>query len=382
MMAGNNAWYVGSILILLGLVAMAIMSKSMPNDNKENFDDTKLPYDTGRYDGMLGVGENTYVADKATVNGATQFRDTTVNQNISVGYDNSKNTVFSSDVKANASVDVARTLGIGGDWNVVGDLSFANATNTYSFKSGFVDVMRNVDVKGDMRSSGLVVNNDLDTSSLKIGGVLNVGDEKTRRATIDVNNHVSINSDMNVNGHARIDGGLNVRGDVELGNNSIFHNGESTIANGVESNTLKIGNNGRVLIRDSLEAKSGLAVGKTSSLMNGVVIGSSSSFGVNEDGTNIISGEATVVNGDFVCLNSHCLESVNIKNAKTLRNRIIPKMNKVRQIIKKQLNMIKSQHVINTNFLNKHTKVYESHVHHIAKESTRVNVSWIDVGKM
>lgn len=374
-MAGKNAWYLGSMFILLGLVAMAILTNNNKKKTTEMFQETtQLPSETGRYDGMLGVGENTYVTDKATVGGVTSLKDTTVNRNMTV----SGGGTLKADVAANASVDIAQTLDIGGGWTVDGDLECISNAAT-----GFLEVLRNADVKGYMKSSGLVVNDNLDTYGLTLQSGLVMGDEKKKQAALSIEKDVTAKSDMNVGGYVDISGTLDVNGAVEFGNESVFRNGESNVVtSGVEAGALNAGT-GRLLLRNSVEAKGGVDVGKMATLTSGVVIGSNSSFGVNENGTNVINGESTTVNGERVCLNKHCLESTNIQKAKTLRERIIPAMNNVRQIIKNQVSAIKTQHRINAKALAQHKRNYDSHALSMAKQSDKVertlNGAWKNV---
>ncbi len=372
----NATWYLGSMLVLLGIVALAAIFKK----KREGFDETRLPYETGIYDGMLGVGENSYVADRTTVTGMARLHDTTVKRNLTVDNNNTtKENVFKMDVIANADVDVAKTLGIGGSWAVGGNL-----ISTGNAATGYMEVNGNANIKGDMTvSSGLNVNDSIDTNRLVLNSTLGVGDANNNGANSNGGNFnvlgdITANSDMNVQGSAGVGGDLTVHGAVNLGNNSIFKSSETNVvSNGVEANSFTTGE-GRVLLRDSVEAKKGVSVGSTASLMNGVIIGtntSGASFGVNEDGTNFITGDATVVNGDYVCLDKHCLESTHIKNAKTLRNRIVPKMNAVKTLIRNQLNAITKQHNSNTNFFGRHSNRFNNHNQRMSSKADKTETS-------
>jgi len=359
----NTAWYLGSMFVILGIVALAAILKR----KKEGFEQTKLPYETGQYDGMLGVGENSYAADTATVNGMTRLQDTVVKRNMTVNNNTTKENVFKMDVIANAGVDVANALGIGGDWIITNTLNSRGAISTRN-----MEVNGQANVKGHMTvSSGLNLNNSLDTNRLVLNSTLGVGDANGN-GNINVVNDVTANSDLIINGNASIGGDMSVKGITNLGNNSIFKSSDTQlVSDGIEANSLKTGE-GNVLFRNSVDARKNVSVDSTTSLMNGVVIGtanSGASLGVNEDGTNIITGDTTVVNGDYICLNKHCLESTHINNAKTLRDRVVPKMNAVKLLIRKQLNAITKQHNDNTRFLGTHTNRYDNHTQTMTSKS-------------
>lgn len=371
----TTTWFLGSMFVLLGIVALAAILKK----KREGFEETKLPYETGVYDGSLGVGENSYVADRTTVSGMTRLHDTIVKRNMTVSNNNTtKENVFTMDVIANADVDVANTLGIGGNWTVGDTLNSKGAIST-----GYLEVGGNANIKGHMTvSSGLNLNNSLDTNRLVANSTLGVGDANNGNTNgngnLNVMSYITADSDMIINGDAGIGGDLTVKSSTNLGNNSIFKGSDTNlVSTGIEANSLTTGE-GRVLFRNSVEAKKGVSVGGTASLMNGVLIGtntSGASLGVNEDGTNIITGVDTVVNGDYVCLNKHCLESKHINNARTLRDRIVPKMNAVKLLIRKQLNAITKQHNTNTRVFGRHTNTYDAHTKKLTNKSSKTDTT-------